>query len=123
DFSRRLRKEISRAGERALIAYHWPGNVRGLRNVMERAIILSGSDTLIMPAHLGLPGEAHRGPSAFNLAFDHEPTLEEIRERYVRMLHVKYAGHRAKIAAALGISERNIYRLLERYNLVAGESA
>ena len=116
DFSRRLKKEISRAAERALIAYHWPGNVRELRNVMERAVILSGSDPLIMPAHLGLPDEAQRGPSAFNLAFDHEPTLEELRDRYVRMLYVKYAGHRAKLASALGISERNVYRLLQRLN-------
>ena len=50
DFSRRIRKELSRTAERTLVAYDWPGNVRELRNVMERAIILSGSEPAIMRA-------------------------------------------------------------------------
>lgn len=55
--------------------------------------------------------------SQLRFAFDHEPTLEELRLSYVKMQHLKYAGHRARLAAALGISERNLYRLLQRYTL------
>ena len=54
DFSRRVRKELSRGAERLLVGYDWPGNVRELRNVMERAIILSGNEPLIRSSHLGL---------------------------------------------------------------------
>ena len=49
--------------------------------------------------------------------FDHEPTLDDVRRHYVKMLHAKYSGHRAKLAGALGVSERNLYRLLQRYGL------
>lgn len=117
DFSRRLRKELSRASERSLVAYNWPGNVRELRNAMERAIIISGPEVSIQPHHLGLPTGRAGQDGSLQLAFDHEPTLEEMRMRYVKMIFEKYSGHRAKMAATLGVSERNVYRLLEKYGL------
>jgi len=117
NFSRRLKKELSRGAEQALVAYDWPGNVRELRNVMERAVILSGPEPVIHPRHLGLPTEPGGTSGEIRLAFDHEPELEELRRRYVQMLHEKYSGHRARLAGALGISERNLYRLLHRYGL------
>ena len=117
DFSRRLRKELSRDAEQALVAYDWPGNVRELRNVMERAIILSGSEPVIQSRHLGLPQDSKKSPGEVKLAFDREPSLEEVRRCYVEMLFKKYSGHRAKLADALGVSERNLYRLLHRYGL------
>ena len=115
DFSRRFKKEISRGAERALVAYDWQGNVRELRNVMERSIILSGSEPTIHVRHLGLP--AAPGVGEVKLSFPHEPTLEEVRQTYVRLLHARYSSHRGKLAAALGVSERNLYRLLQRYAL------
>ncbi len=117
DFSRRVRKELSRGAERSLVAYNWPGNVRELRNVMERAIILSGSDPVIHTRHLGLPAAAGAPPGEVKMTFDREPTLDEMKQNYVKMLHAKYSGHRAKMASALGVSERNLYRLLQRYGL------
>ena len=117
DFSRRIRKDLSRTAERTLVAYDWPGNVRELRNVMERAIILSGGDSVIHQRHFGLPADAGGASSDIKLSFDHVPTMEEVRRTYVEMLHAKLSGHRANLAAALGISERNLYRLLQRYGL------
>ncbi|MBL8565559.1 MAG: sigma-54-dependent Fis family transcriptional regulator [Hyphomicrobiaceae bacterium] len=117
DFSRRIRKDLSRTAERTLVAYDWPGNVRELRNVMERAIILSGGDSTIHQRHFGLPADAGGASSDIKLNFDHVPTMEEVRRTYVEMLHAKLSGHRANLAAALGISERNLYRLLQRYGL------
>jgi len=84
---------------------------------MERAIILSGPDSFIHARHLGLPVENGAGAAEIKMNFDHEPTLDEMKQNYVRMLHAKYSGHRAKLAGALGVSERNLYRLLQRYGL------
>jgi DNA-binding NtrC family response regulator len=64
---------------------------------------------------LGLP--AAPGVGEVKLSFPHEPTLEEVRQTYVRLLHARYSSHRGKLAAALGVSERNLYRLLQRYGL------
>jgi two-component system NtrC family response regulator len=118
DFSRRVRKELSRGAERLLVGYDWPGNVRELRNVMERAIILSGNEPLIRSSHLGLTQANDRAATgAVKLLFDHEPSLEDVKRHYVESLHRKYGGHRANLAAALDVSERNLYRLLKRFGI------
>ena len=119
DFSRRVDSELTADAERALIAYDWPGNVRELRNVIERAIILGGHDGIISAEHLGLnkPAMGQSGDVMVKLAFGSEPTLEEIKVAYVTNLFHKYSGHRAQIADSLGISERNVYRMIKRYGL------
>ena len=116
-FLRRLRKQLSTDALRTLMAYDWPGNVRELRNVIERAVILSGDKQLIHPEHLGLPEATASNTRGLEISFDHEPTLDEVKKRYVETLMKKYSGHRAKLASRLGISERNVYRLIEKYGL------
>ena len=49
-----------------------------------------------------------------NLDFKHLPTLEELEGHYLHILLDKFSGHRGKVARALGISERNVYRLLKK---------
>jgi DNA-binding NtrC family response regulator len=93
-----------------LQGYSWPGNVRELRNVVERAVILSDRES-IRPEDL---------PS--NLAQDTAPwensdasgvqSLGDVELRYLRSLLKRFDGSRAKVAAALGISERTLYRKL-----------
>jgi DNA-binding NtrC family response regulator len=96
-----------------LARYHWPGNVRELVNVIERALILCDGG-LVTPEHLPvgirvqapLPGLATDGPL---------PTLEEVERRYILQVVDTCQGHRQKAARILGISERNLYRLLKDY--------
>jgi transcriptional regulator with PAS, ATPase and Fis domain len=52
-------KQFSQAAMEALIAYHWPGNIRELMNVIERAILLCRSDTICLD---DLPNVFHRQP-------------------------------------------------------------
>jgi DNA-binding NtrC family response regulator len=102
------------------MAYGFPGNIRELRNIVERAIIVGGVSDEIRPEHFSFEtlGDA---PGQFNISFQHEPTLEEIERRYLEILVAKYAGHRGRIASVLGGSERNLYRLLEQHGF-KGES-
>ena len=116
-FSRRISKALSPDTVSALVEYDWPGNVRELRNVIERALIISGMDETIRPHHLGLPKVRCRSKSAMRFDFDHEPTLEELKAYYLKRLLSKYAGRRAQLAQSLGISERNVYRLIKKYGL------
>jgi two-component system NtrC family response regulator len=116
DFSRRVVKKLSPAAERALIEYDWPGNVRELRNVIERAIILSGSDGTIKLPHVTL-SDAAQTRGAVTLSFEREVKLEDVKRVYVEAMHRKYSGHRSRLARALGVSERNLYRLLLKYGL------
>lgn len=98
-----------------LMAYDWPGNVRELRNLIERAVILSAREGKIRPEHFGML--ASRREEAVVLAFEHEPSLSEIERDYLQRTLLRHGGNRAKAAAILGISERNIYRLIRQYEL------
>ncbi|MBY0429687.1 MAG: hypothetical protein K2Q10_00695, partial [Rhodospirillales bacterium] len=48
---------------------------------------------------------------------EHEPTLDEVKRAYLALLLDRYDGHRSKVAKALGVSERNTYRLIRRFGL------
>lgn len=113
--ARGTERRLTADAEKALLAYDWPGNVRELRNVIERAAILAGRDERIRPEHFG--PLLSRRENAVIYAFDHEPALAEVERECLRQSLLRHAGNRARVAAALGISERNIYRLLKQYDL------
>ena len=116
-YSRRGSKMLSPDSVRKLVSYDWPGNVRELKNVVERAIILSREKQLIRSEHLAF-GSSNKNDSArLQLAFDHDPTLEELEARYLEIQLRKYSGRRAQVAEAMGISERSVYRMIKRYGL------
>jgi transcriptional regulator with PAS, ATPase and Fis domain len=95
--------------------YPWPGNVRELKNVIERALILAEGDR-IEARHL--PGNLV-GPLAPSAASGPgQPlTLEEAERLHIARLLAENAGNRAKVAAILDVSERNLYRKIKRYAL------
>ena len=114
-FSRGIERKLTAEALKLLVAYDWPGNVRELRNLIERAAILAGRDERIRPEHFG-PLQARRGDAVI-YAFEHEPKLAEIERECLRQSLLRHAGNRAQVAAVLGISERNIYRLIKQYDL------
>lgn len=117
-FSRRLKKKLTASANRKLVAYDWPGNVRELKNIVERAIILSREKPTVGMEHVAFGnGRAKQKEANINLAFDHDPTLEELEAHYLHMQLKKYSGHRAQVAETMGISERSVYRLIKRYRL------
>ncbi len=117
DFSRRIKKKLSSDTLQELIGYDWPGNIRELKNLIERAIIVSGKEKKIKPEHLGLGTKSTGNGSTTVLTFDQEPTLDTIEKKYLTQLLVKYNGHRVSVAQAMGVSERNLYRLINKHDL------
>jgi two-component system response regulator FlrC len=96
-----------------LEAAAWPGNVRQLRNVLERAAILADGSK-IGTEHLWLdattPGTAPSGSG--------EPkTLEAIERRAIEKALDAVRGNRKQAATRLGIGERTLYDKLKRYGL------
>jgi len=117
NFSRRIRKTITGETIERLIAYDWPRNVRELRNVIERAIILSRDKTRIRPEDLAFGAASRNDPVKLTLSFDHDPAMEELQSEYLKVQLKKFSGKRAKVAEVLNISERNVYRLIKRHGL------
>ena len=117
DFSRRINKKVSPSAMKQLISYDWRGNVRELKNVIERALILSNALPEIRSQHLTFVSSKSGYATEVSLSFKAEPTLEEIQQRYLKSVLTKYSGHRATVAKVLGVSERNLYRLIRKYGL------
>jgi DNA-binding NtrC family response regulator len=118
------RGEVTVAEEamEVLDACDFPGNVRQLRNVLERATLLIDGQ-VIEPRHLpdslrsDEAGAGSRPESAQSLAGSDGfqwLTLAEAEDRYLREALRHHTGDRRSLAAALGISERALYRKLAR---------
>ena len=98
---------------KALLQYDWPGNIRELEHVIERAMILSD-------AEIGLEHLSNRitGESAYQSARDSDPeTLEEVERRHVLSVLDGVDGDKAAAAKILGIDLSTLYRKMKRYDL------
>jgi two-component system, NtrC family, response regulator AtoC len=102
----------------ALLAYDYPGNVRELRNIIERAAILA-SDEPIRPEHLvfegaGLEEDHPRLPAPIAPASPLRRGRVQLDSDSVRQALEDCHGHRRRAADLLGVSERTLYRYLRR---------
>jgi len=115
-FQRNVDKTLAPSAIAALERYDWPGNVRELKNTIERALIMSQGAGEISTRHLHAPLARNRpgAESGFTLHFDAPPTLDQMRDAYVERLLGLHEGNRRLVASVLGISERNLYRLIKR---------
>jgi DNA-binding NtrC family response regulator len=108
--------------QRHLLGYDWPGNIRELQNVLERAMLLAEQD-VIGPEHL--PPEVRtdrRSPSPTSAISDAEPSLplrslEELEREHVERVLAEVRGSREEAARILGISRRTLTRMIQRWNL------
>lgn len=119
DFHREVEKTFAPNTIDTLVAYDWPGNLRELRNAIERGVIISGGQAMISPEDMALPtiqpdSMAEISSSGIALQFDGEPTLNDIRDAYIFLLMERHNGNRKLVSKALGMSERNTYRLLNK---------
>ena len=103
-----------------LCTYPWPGNIRELEHVMERAVVLSTKPVLTSE---DFPIEIREGKTGdsgdaldleVSTAFTDQPTLEELTKRYVRYILSHTQGNLTQAARILHIDRRSLYRLLER---------
>jgi DNA-binding NtrC family response regulator len=108
------RKRFSSEARSLLLAHAWPGNAREMRNVVERAIILSPQDVIgpeSLPSDLFLEADGRLSCSPELIS------LRELeREHITKVLHVT-AGNRGQSAKILGISERTLYRKIREFDL------
>lgn len=101
---------LSSEAEAALLSYPWPGNIRELENLINRAVVLS-SYTILKPQDLGLKSE--RGPSDVNLKF----AKRAIEIDYIKRALLRNKGVVSRAAKDLGISRVNLYELIDKYKI------
>jgi DNA-binding NtrC family response regulator len=108
-----LRSRVDAEAMKALRAYSWPGCVRELANVLERAQILA-ENHLITPEDL--PENVLASTAAPELAGDPRH-LSAVERRHVQTVLQEEKGNKVQAARVLGISRRSLYRLIEKYHL------
>jgi DNA-binding NtrC family response regulator len=126
--SKRPSLRVSDAALAVLAGYSWPGNIRELRNVMGRAVVLAQGDT-IEPQDLALDTDVGSTPlletSAPSGAADSKPLDESVRafERdRIREALAAAGGSKTKAAERLGISRHALaYRMKELGMLAEGK--
>jgi two-component system response regulator FlrC len=104
--------KLSAAAEKRLLAASWRGNVRELRNVLERAAILAEGDTIDAP-HIWIEdSDKPIAPSGGEV----RPLVELEKEAILHALEV-VGGNRRRAAELLGIGERTLYDKLKKYGV------
>ncbi|RYU80237.1 sigma-54-dependent transcriptional regulator [Hymenobacter persicinus] len=106
-----------KVGTRAL---HWlrelplPGNIRELKNLVERAVLVSGKDEL---GPEDFQAQFHKAPArpAGELPAVGSMTLDELEAQMIRKSMEFYGGNVSRVAKALGLSRGALYRRLEKY--------
>ncbi|MBF0626589.1 MAG: sigma-54-dependent Fis family transcriptional regulator [Magnetococcales bacterium] len=125
-FLRRAAERMERPAQRIapeamalLREYEFPGNIRELENIVERAVALSDGVELT-PAHwpetlrLGVIRAFHKRPGG-------SPTLEELEADYIQWVLGETGGNQTLAATILGIDRVSLWRKLKKLRLVAEE--
>jgi two-component system response regulator HydG len=114
--------DVSRTARQALIAHDWPGNIRQLRNTIERMLVLDSDGLLdvddlpddIVPTADG-DGESGRSVSGADGLVGRP--LADVERFYIDQALELVDGKREDAAALLGIGERTLYRKIKEYGL------
>jgi DNA-binding NtrC family response regulator len=110
-------QRISAAVAERLLAYAWPGNIRELRNCIERAVALARFEEIIVE---DLPAQVRDYRSTHVLVAANDPSelvpLAEVERRYVERVMEAVGGNKRQAAQILGLDRATLYRKLERWS-------
>jgi DNA-binding NtrC family response regulator len=106
---------LSAAAMKMLRAYAWPGNIRELRNVLERALLLAETDVLDAE-HLQFESRA----PAVEFAVQYPGTLKQMERAYIRHVLEAESGSVERAARRLGIPRSSLYNKMRRFEIPHG---
>ena len=119
-YNRRFRRDvkgITPDALAALAAYEFPGNVRELENVIERAFAMGAREQITF-ADLPTLGNAIAIPATSATATGTVPRLADVEKDLILRALAFYKDDKEAAASALGISRRTIYRRLKEYGML-----
>jgi two-component system, NtrC family, response regulator AtoC len=106
-----------------LIGYDYPGNIRELRNILQKAAMKT-TNAIITPDLLDLDQftNIYNSPHAdrrrnHSVSENEQRSISELEASHIKSLLQEFNGHRARVADVLKISERTLYRKLKQYGL------
>lgn len=93
-----------------LLNYHWPGNIRELEHMIEKAVILDESGE-IQPKDFNFKTTMQSFPS------NYPHTLEEMEKLMILNVVNKHGGNMSSTASELGVTRQTLYNKIKKYNL------
>ncbi|WP_233148662.1 sigma-54 interaction domain-containing protein [Rhodopirellula sp. MGV] len=107
---------ITPAAQSILLDYPWPGNIRELRNVIERAVVLNATES-IDTKHLLLTPAAVGGSAPAAAASDSpvETSLADLEKAHIERVLRHTEGNKSRAASILGIERSTLDRKLKRF--------
>ena len=125
---RKKSKEFDEASIELLTSYNWPGNIRELRNAIERAMVIEQSDVITanaLPIGKGMSlGGSFMGDESFldELPVEYEAARDFFETMYLRRSFQKNNGNIAAMARESGLARKTIYKRLESLGITDGTS-
>ena len=122
-YSQRLGKEINGISQEvlsSLMVYPFPGNVRELENIIERAVVLAKDGSTLTEDQISLHSDQ---PLNFNLVFPGEEDkklksmVEALEKKAILQALQRWKGNISKAAKSLGLSRPGLYQKIERYEI------
>ena len=110
-------ERISDAARTKLLDYRWPGNIRELRNVIERAVVLNSGDSieaehlLLTPAMQGAETESSMAGPGGSV----EMSLAELEQQHIERVLRHTDGNKSRASTILGIERSTLDRKLKRF--------
>ena len=123
EYNRRRKRSVgavSEAAMRLLLDYTWPGNIRELENVIERAVILCDGKT-IEPWDFPFKSVPAAAPEGADLP--PVGTLEDIEKAHIERVLRHVSGHRSRAAQALGVDRKTLRAKIRRYGIAEPDQA
>jgi len=108
-------RDLSSEATAVLMEHDWPGNIRELENVIQRAVIVAEGDE-IRPRAL-LDATASSAEAVVSQTADFSGTLEDLERRYIEEVLRRVGGHQSNAARALGIDRKTLYNKILKYGL------
>lgn len=122
-FSQRLGKQINGISQEilsSLMVYPFPGNVRELENIIERAVVLAKDGSTLTEDQISLHSDQ---PLDFNLIFPGEEDkklksmVEALEKKAILQALQRWKGNISKAAKSLGLSRPGLYQKIDRYEI------
>ncbi len=103
-------RALDDAAMRALLASAWPGNIRELDHVVERAVLMAQGETV-------LASDLSLRPARESISRLEEMSLEDVERTLIQKALERFTGNVSEAAKFLGLSRSGLYRRLQKYGL------